>query len=174
MPDKVYFRKALVSNPVFVNGAPVPFERLSGNVGVGAYDPEKDKLLIEGLTILMNTHKGGITLISRDVYEDLKKKRSLATSAKSSQQNDAYRVMPSAQSYQMPSPLRGKGEAADPAAGAARLPGSTAPSAPPLMQHLRAKAETAPPRPAPSLPKGSFKPKVATPTAQQSPAAGAP
>lgn len=179
MPDKVYYRKALVRNPVFVRGAPVPFEHLSGNVGVAAFDSEKDAALIAGLNELIAKARGGVSMISAEIYDDLKKKRSLATSGPLSSGQPAYRVMPSAASFKPPSPLP-KRAAAAPVAGGAEsasppTPAPTAPSAPPAITAPHVKAGAAPASTAapstPAIPKNPFRPRTA-PTADAGPPPG--
>jgi hypothetical protein len=72
-----YFLKHLVSNVMFVNGKPVPFEVLADNIGVIALpeespDPENQALL-KALTSAAANHILGVEEIDKDRYEDLKK-----------------------------------------------------------------------------------------------------
>lgn len=78
---KSFWKKELLSNAVIVNGAPVPWEPLSGNSGLLVLDAEKDAQLIEGLEALRAKGKGGVVKISEEQYEAEKKSRPYSASS---------------------------------------------------------------------------------------------
>jgi hypothetical protein len=70
------YRKEIVSNPFYANGAKVPFEVLEGNRGVIAIDDSSpaNQKLIDVLDEASDNGRGGVIKISAHEYFDLKKK----------------------------------------------------------------------------------------------------
>lgn len=102
-----FFRKALVSNPVYIKGAPVPFDLLSGNSGVIALDEAEHAVLVEGLSALSVAKKAGVVEITEAEYEDIKKKRRLGSFAPRSGQAPPRLIQP-ASPFKIPSPLEAR------------------------------------------------------------------
>lgn len=124
-----YFRKALVSNPVYIKGTPVPFEVLAGNSGLIALDDVEHAILCEGLTTLSQQRKAGVVEIPEAEYEDLKKKRRSGVFAQRSVPQ--AQVLRPVQPFKMPDPLGGRSQnakaaAVAPVAGADKLRGHLA------------------------------------------------
>lgn len=81
-PQLGYFKKIFVNQPFFVERERVEFEVLGGELGVIA--TPKGSLLDQALTEAARVKRGGIVVIDAPTYDDLKKKRPFAPSAKKS------------------------------------------------------------------------------------------
>lgn len=76
----VYFKKVQVNMPFFIGKERVKFEVLGTNVGVAAFDPEKDLMTVMELNKAAAAKRGGIVKIDVNEYDRLKKKLTLPTS----------------------------------------------------------------------------------------------
>lgn len=75
-----YFRKSVLGTPFKVNGVPVKWESVARDTGVRSFDDAHDAALISALDAAADKRTGGITRISAEIYESLKKNRPLTTS----------------------------------------------------------------------------------------------
>lgn len=80
------FKKINVALPFNVNGKSVPFQQLSGNIGVIALDPAKDEVIIAALDAAADARRGGVVRIDAAELENLKKNRVLSPSGPLSRQ----------------------------------------------------------------------------------------
>ncbi len=137
MSNKVFFRKAFVNQPFLVKGARVPFEVVAGNVGVIALDPDADKDFVAGLEAAAREHRSGVTRITLDEYDELKKKKDSPRPVRPSV--EPLRVMPS-----IPNPFsaikRHDQQRQQAAAGAAAAGGES-------LNSVQIKASVPPPEP---------------------------
>lgn len=80
-----YFVKYVASNSIYVNGTPVPFELLQDDVGVIALDESSQdprvQAILKSLTAAAANRILGVGEITKEQYEDLKKKLPLVRSA---------------------------------------------------------------------------------------------
>lgn len=79
-----YFVKYVVSNRIYVNGSPVPFEILADDVGVIALDDNSSdpntQAILKALTAAAANRILGVGEITREEYEELKKNLPLVKS----------------------------------------------------------------------------------------------
>lgn len=75
-----YFRKSVLGTPFKISGTPIKWEPVAKDTGVRAFDDAHDAALISALDAAADRRTGGITRISAEIYESLKKNRPLTTS----------------------------------------------------------------------------------------------
>lgn len=77
-----YFRKFVLATALKLKGKPILWEQVSQDTGVRAFndDVESDKEVIAFLEDQAHKRRGGVTVISGEIYESLKKNRSSALS----------------------------------------------------------------------------------------------
>lgn len=97
MATPVYFRKELVKNKLmYKDGTFAQWELLGEGYGVAALDAEADKEKVEQLRNFIKAKRGGVLEVTKEEYEETKKKFDLVTSRPSplvlKEMRDAPRV----------------------------------------------------------------------------------
>lgn len=68
-----YFKKQVLRSPVILNGERIQWETVGGDNGVKMVDDVANKAIFDILEGLANRRRLGVTRISAEIYEDLKK-----------------------------------------------------------------------------------------------------